>query len=116
MSLSQLFRERQIIIRSDEGVKYVRLSPLRQKLFAGVSFLSIAALSGWALSTSSVVADLHAHGAAIVQSAYDRIAGRIPYGNRPDGGDDQDDKQNGQNNELAEAWAFHRSHLLAPQL
>src|SRR5689334_8318700 len=72
-----LFRERQIIIRSDEGVRYVRLSPLRQKLFAGVSFLSIAALSAWALSTSSVVADLQANGVAFVQSAYDRIAGRI---------------------------------------
>src|SRR5690348_14460402 len=72
-----LFRERQIIIRSDEGVQYVRLSPLRQKLFAGVSFLSIAALSGWALSTSSVITDLQANGMAFVQSAYDRIAGHI---------------------------------------
>lgn len=77
MGFSQLFRERQIIIRSDEGVRYVRLSPLRQKLFAGVSFLSIAALGGWALSTSSAVADLQANGMAFVQSAYDRVAGRI---------------------------------------
>jgi murein DD-endopeptidase MepM/ murein hydrolase activator NlpD len=72
-----LFRERQIIIRSDEGVQYVRLSPLRQKLFAGVSFLSIAALSGWALSTSSVITELQANGMAFVQSAYDRVVGRI---------------------------------------
>ena len=72
-----LFRERQIIIRSDEGVQYVRLSPLRQKLIAGVSLLSIAALSGWALSTSPVVADLQANGMAFVQSAYERIAGHI---------------------------------------
>jgi murein DD-endopeptidase MepM/ murein hydrolase activator NlpD len=76
MTISQLFRERQIIIRSEHGVRYLRLSPLRQKLFAGVSAFSLLALAGWSLSTSTVLSDIHASGAAFVQSAFDRMAGR----------------------------------------
>jgi murein DD-endopeptidase MepM/ murein hydrolase activator NlpD len=77
MGSSQLFRERQIIIRSEHGVKYLRLSPLRQKLFAGVSAFSIVAFAGWTLVTSNVLSDIHTSGVALVQSAYDRLAGRV---------------------------------------
>jgi murein DD-endopeptidase MepM/ murein hydrolase activator NlpD len=56
----------------------VRLSPLRQKLFAGVSAFSILALASWSLSTSTVLSDIQAHGLAFVQSTYDRLAGRAP--------------------------------------
>ena len=78
MGSSHLFRERQIIIRSEHGVKYVRLSPLRQKLFAGVSVLSILALASWSLSSSSVLSDIQTATVAFVQSTYDRLAGHVP--------------------------------------
>ncbi|HEX2113445.1 MAG TPA: M23 family metallopeptidase [Alphaproteobacteria bacterium] len=77
MGLSQLFRERQIIIRSEHGVKYVRLSPMRQTLFAGVSALSLVSAAAWSLSTSAVYSDIRANGVAFVQSAYDRVMGRV---------------------------------------
>jgi len=77
MSFSHLFRERQIIIRSDHGVKYLRLSPLRQKLFAGVSACSILALATWSLSTLTVLSDIQANGVAFVQAAYDRLTGHV---------------------------------------
>lgn len=72
MTYSQLFRERQIIIRSEHGVRYLRLSPLRQKLFAGVSALSLLAFAGWSLSTSNLLSDIRTIGADWVQSAFER--------------------------------------------
>lgn len=74
MTYSQLFRERQIIIRSEHGVRYLRLSPLRQKLFAGVSALSLLAFAGWSLSTSNLLSDMRTIGADWVQSAFERVA------------------------------------------
>jgi murein DD-endopeptidase MepM/ murein hydrolase activator NlpD len=76
MTFSHLFRERQIIIRSEHGVRYLRLSPLRQKLFAGVSAAALLALVGWSLATSPIVSDLQTGGSAVVQSALDRLSGR----------------------------------------
>ena len=77
MGLSQLFRERQIIIRSEHGVKYVRLSALRQKLFAGVSALSLIGSAAFGLSTSGLLEEIQTNGMAFVQTAYDRVLGRV---------------------------------------
>jgi murein DD-endopeptidase MepM/ murein hydrolase activator NlpD len=77
MGPAPLFRERQIIIRTEHGVSYVRLSPLRQKLFAGVSALSLLTLAAWSLSASTIVAEFKDSGIALVQSAYDRLTGRV---------------------------------------
>jgi murein DD-endopeptidase MepM/ murein hydrolase activator NlpD len=77
MGLSQLFRERQIIVRSEQGVKYVRLSPLRQALFAGVSALSLIGGTAWTLTASGMLDDIQTNSIAFVQSAYDRVLGRV---------------------------------------
>jgi murein DD-endopeptidase MepM/ murein hydrolase activator NlpD len=78
MGLSRLFRDRQIIVRSAEGVRYLTLSAGRQKVYAGVAligFVSVTALS-IANATSTTFADWHAGGINLMQTAYDRILGR----------------------------------------
>lgn len=78
MGLSQLFRDRQIIVRSAEGVEYLTLSAARQKFYAGASLLTFATVAALSIAnaTSTTFADWQAEAMSVVQTAYDRILGR----------------------------------------
>jgi murein DD-endopeptidase MepM/ murein hydrolase activator NlpD len=78
MGLSNLFRDRQVIIRSVQGVEYLTLSAARQKFYAGATLLTFAAVTALSIAnaTSTTFADWKAEGLEFVQTAYDRILGR----------------------------------------
>jgi murein DD-endopeptidase MepM/ murein hydrolase activator NlpD len=78
MGLSYLFRDRQIIVRSAEGVEYLTLSAARQKFYAGATLLTFATVAALSIAnaTSTTFADWQAEGISFVQTAYDRIRGR----------------------------------------
>lgn len=78
MGFSHLFRDRQIIVRSAEGVEYLTLSAGRQKFYAGATFLTVATVAALSIAnaTSTTFADWQAEAVNVVQTAYDRILGR----------------------------------------
>ena len=78
MGLSHLFRDRQIIVRSDDGVEYLTLSAARQKFYAGASLLTFATVAALSIAnaTSTTFADWQAEAVNVVQTAYDRVLGR----------------------------------------
>lgn len=79
MGLANLFRERQVIVRSADGVRYLRLSPLRQKLLAGTSFMAFAAIASLSVVNTTTVSlsELRANGLAMMRTAYERVLGKV---------------------------------------
>jgi murein DD-endopeptidase MepM/ murein hydrolase activator NlpD len=79
MGLSRLFRDRQIIVRSAEGVEYLKLSAARQKFYAGATLLTFATVTSLSIAnaTSTTFGEWKAAGLDLAQTAYERILGRI---------------------------------------
>jgi murein DD-endopeptidase MepM/ murein hydrolase activator NlpD len=77
MGIAHLFPERQIIVRTAEGVRYIRLSPLRQKLYAGCAVLALASVAATSVANVTVarLADLQLDEIATLRGVYERFFG-----------------------------------------
>jgi murein DD-endopeptidase MepM/ murein hydrolase activator NlpD len=78
MSQRQLFRDRQIIVRSAEGVRYLTLSAARQRIYAGATALGLAGFTALsiAVATSPTLGEWKDEAIVFVQDSYDRLLGR----------------------------------------
>ncbi len=75
MGIANCFPERQIIVRTAEGVRYIRLSPLRQKLYAGCAILALAGIAAAPVANLARdhLADLRFDEIASVRLLYERV-------------------------------------------
>jgi murein DD-endopeptidase MepM/ murein hydrolase activator NlpD len=80
MGIANLFPERQIIVRTEDGVRYIRLSPLRQKLYAGCALLALAGIAAAPATnlTKKHLADLRLDEITSVRTFYERVFGGSP--------------------------------------